>query len=90
MIFICADLNVVQFITLFDFIAYIFESYFCFIRKDLPAEFGRTDEMIEKKSDVMTLVNMFAAHAESLYLVLRIASLSESGVSTRGNETQHI
>ena len=67
MVLICSNLDVVQFIMLFNFIADIFEGLFVLFHKDLPPVFGRTDQVVEEESDVVAFVNVLAVgHGTSL------------------------
>jgi hypothetical protein len=81
MIFVRSDLDVIKFVALFDFIANVLEGLFVILRKDLPAVFGGANQVVEKKSDVMTLVNVLAAHGESLPCFTRSIALEERGTN---------
>ena len=65
-ILICPDLHILQFVTLLNFIADVLECCLNFLCKYLPAVLGGADEVIEKKSDVVTFVKVLAAHEGSL------------------------
>jgi len=87
-ILIRADLDVAQFVALFDFKADVLERVLCFLREHFPAVFHRTDQVIEKKRDIMALVGVLAlGHAESVLPASRVAfALWERGTDPEGIE----
>ena len=74
-VLIRSDFHVLQFVALLNFVADVLECCLVLFCKDFPAIFGRTNQVVEEKSDVMALVDVLAAHGESLPCFTRSIAL---------------
>ena len=60
MLFVCAYFKKVDLVTIGDILAYLFHDHVHFLGQHNSPVFGRTDEMIDENTDIVSFVDIYA------------------------------